>query len=310
MESSSHTYGIPSNLTEIGFTKTGYKFLYWTFYKDGSGTKYEDKAEIRNLGTFEGANIILWAQWTKNSSEPETPKTYLVTYNSNGGTGTMSHSTYTEGVSKKLTKNTFTKIGYTFSGWNTKEDGSGTPYKDEDSVTISKKSTLYAQWKANTYTVKYDANEGTGTMSSSKHTYDKELALTKNTFTRKGYTFDGWNTKGDGSGTDYKDGQSVKNLTDKNNDTITLYAQWIDEDSKENENPGTGTDGDGTENENPDSGTNGDTSNNDEKAEDSNGKDDKEDENPPTGSLATILVSMIGIVALVCFVFYYKKARV
>ena len=309
-ESSTHKYGVSKALTTNGFTKSGYTFTGWNTKADGSGTDYEDGKSVKNLTDKNNATITLYAQWTKNSSEPETPKTYIVTYNSNGGTGTMESSTYTEGVSKKLTKNTFTKTGYTFSGWNTKEDGSGTSYKDEESVTISEKSTLYAQWKANTYIVKYDANEGTGTMSSSKYTYDKELVLTKNTFTREGYIFDGWNTKEDGSGTDYKDGQSVKNLTDKNNDTITLYAQWIDEDNKENENPG-----DGTENENPDSGNDGDTYKDDNKENEdtnNNNKDEilAEGDGPETGSLATILVSMIGIVALVCFVFYYRKARV
>ena len=55
---------------------------------------------------------------------------------------------------------------------------------------------------------------------------DKVATLNNNTFTRSWYTFVGWNTKSDGSGISYKNIQDVKNLTDKNNVTINLYAQW------------------------------------------------------------------------------------
>ena len=76
------------------------------------------------------------------------------------------------------------------------------------------------------YTVKFDSNGGTGTMSNQEFTMDKSQNLTANTFTRKGYTFSGWNTKADGTGTSYKNSESVTNLTTINNGTVTLYAQW------------------------------------------------------------------------------------
>ena len=55
---------------------------------------------------------------------------------------------------------------------------------------------------------------------------DFEPALKANSYTRKGYTFIGWNTAADGSGTAYRDGASVKNLTNELGGTVTLYAQW------------------------------------------------------------------------------------
>lgn len=86
--------------------------------------------------------------------------------------------------------------------------------------------TLVAEWKANTYTVAYDANGGSGTMASVTHTYNTAKNLTTNAFTRAGYNFAGWNTAKDGSGTSYANEASVKNLTTTNGVTVTLYAQW------------------------------------------------------------------------------------
>ena len=74
--------------------------------------------------------------------------------------------TYDE--AKNLTKNTFTKTNYTFTGWNTKADGSGTNYTDEQSVknlATSGEVTLYAKWQGNPYTIAFNANTGTGSMS-------------------------------------------------------------------------------------------------------------------------------------------------
>ena len=88
---------------------------------------------------------------------------------------------------------------------------------------------MFAVWKANTYTVKYNANGGAGTTADSSHTYGTAKALTANGFTRTSYKFKNWNTKADGSGTSYKDKQSVKNLTTTDGATVTLYAHRDDE---------------------------------------------------------------------------------
>ena len=74
--------------------------------------------------------------------------TYTVTFDPNGGSGTMVPQTFTEGVAQNLTPNTFTREGFTFIGWNTAADGSGTSFADGASVTASSNATLYAQWKA------------------------------------------------------------------------------------------------------------------------------------------------------------------
>ena len=76
------------------------------------------------------------------------------------------------------------------------------------------------------FTVDFDKNGGAGEMPGQPFTYGVAQNLTTNAFTRDGYAFAGWNTAADGSGTPYADGESVKNLTDENGVTITLYAQW------------------------------------------------------------------------------------
>ncbi len=170
-------------------------------------------------------DVELTAKWT--------PNTYTVKYDGNGATGgNTASSSHTYNVTKALTANGFTKTGYTFKGWNTKADGSGTAYTNKQSVknlTSAKGATvtLYAQWTPNTYTIKYDGNGATGgSTASSTHTYDVAKTLTQNGYIRIGYTFKGWNTKADGSGTSYTNKQSVKNLTSAKGATVTLYAQW------------------------------------------------------------------------------------
>lgn len=88
---------------------------------------------------------------------------------------------------------------------------------------------LYPVFYPNEYTVKYVANakDATGTTEPTKHTYDTESALAKNGFTREGYTFDCWViVYSENDKKTFQDGETVSNLTDKNNVTITLYARW------------------------------------------------------------------------------------
>ena len=152
--------------------------------------------------------------------------TYTVNFDANGGEGAMTSQTLTYGkTSESLKANAFTKPGYTFAGWNTAADGTGTAYTNRQTtpnVTTENGGavTLYAQWTANSYTVKFDGNGAEGTMVDQSFTYDAEQALTANGFTKTGYTFAGWKL-GD---TTYEDGATVKNLATEG--ALTLTAQW------------------------------------------------------------------------------------
>ena len=193
-------------------TRTGYTFEGWTG-TDIEGTAMEVTIAASSIGDREYT-----ATWK--------PIVYDITYDLAGGSvATPNLDKYTiETADFTLTNPT--KLGYTFLGWT------GTDLAEATTeVLIAKGSTgdrsYTATWEANTYKVSFKANGGEGEMADQPFTYDEAAkALTANAFTRTGYTYKGWNTKADGSGTAYEDGQEVKNLTSKADDTVTLYAQW------------------------------------------------------------------------------------
>ena len=141
-----------------------------------------------------------------------------MTFNANGGSGTMSPQI--ANVPTALTLNTFTRSGYTLQRLEHPADGSGTSHADGATYDFTADITLYAQWSTlPNHTVTFDNNGGSGSMSP--QTANVPAALTTNTFTRAGYTFSGWNTAANGSGTTYADGATYSFSAD-----ITLYAQW------------------------------------------------------------------------------------
>ena len=209
MASQTVTEGQAAKLKTNTFTKTGYYFTGWNTKANGSGTSYSDGA----YATFYG-NTTLYAQWQKYADP-------VITFDKNDGSGTTATQTVPYGESATLNTNSFTRTGYTFTGWNMKADGSGTAYGDRASISPSSNVTLYAQWQLNTYSFSFDANGGTGSMSGGSAAYGESFQLPGNTFTRPKYTFTGWNTKANGTGTAYADNASLTLTED-----TTLYAQW------------------------------------------------------------------------------------
>ena len=143
-----------------------------------------------------------------------------ITFDPNNGTGSMEAMNVNPGVNNMLTANTFTRENYTFTGWNTKADGTGKDYADGESVSFDADTTLYAQWTQNPV-ITFDANGGEGTMGTQTVKPNEATALTANTFTRADYDFTGWNTAKDGTGKFYADGANITT-----NGNVTLYAQW------------------------------------------------------------------------------------
>ncbi len=127
----------------------------------------------------------------------------------------------TNGTAVNLIKNTFEKDWHTFKEWNTKADGTGISYSDEQEVTITDDLDLYAIWEENTYKISFDANGGTGIMSDQEFVHDTLQRITKNTYTKEGFKFKEWNTKEDGTGTAYTNETEIKL-----SDNLTLYAIW------------------------------------------------------------------------------------
>ena len=122
-------------------------------------------------------------------------------------------------VTTALSTNTFTRDGFTFAGWTTAADGTGGSYAPGANYGFASDATFYAQWTAITYSVTFNANGGTGTMSSQVAAVT--TALSTNAFIRDGFTFAGWNTAINGSGVSYSPGAGYSFAGD-----ATLYAQW------------------------------------------------------------------------------------
>lgn len=161
---------------------------------------------------------------TSTTFDVTTGSGFTVTFNANGGTGTMSPQNASSLTA--LNANTFTRTGYTFTGWNTVAGGGGTAYADEDNYDFTADITLYAQWSINSYTVTFNGNSptsGSPSIASVSGNYATNVTLaTIGTLLKTGYTFSGWNTLPDGSGTNYAGGASYT----IGGSNITLYANW------------------------------------------------------------------------------------
>ena len=209
-------YSDTKALSKNIFTREGYTFQGWSTTVDGE-VVYVDEATVGPLS----GNMALYAQWSI--------LTYTVTFDANGGTGTMNAQIFNYGESKNLVPNTYTRVGYSFNSWNTKAGGNGNYLSDEASVgPLNKNYTLYAIWSPISYYVAFDANGGTGTMSSQSFVYGTAQKLKANTFTKEGYYVTGWNTERDGSGQSYTKEEEILNLSTVSGSTITLYAQWAE----------------------------------------------------------------------------------
>ena len=224
MENQEFTYDQQQALTTNGYTNAGYTFKGWATSQNGE-VVYTNGQEVSNLTTQANGQVTLYAKWEANK--------YQVVFDPNTGSGNMENQEFTYGQEQQLKANQFTKEGYTFNGWNTQANGAGQAYADLASVSnlaTEGQVTLYAQWQANNYTVKFDANGGQGKMQDQQFEYDKAQKLSENAFTKENYTFAGWATSQNGDVV-YTDAKEVKNLTTANNGEVTLYAVWTENDS-------------------------------------------------------------------------------
>ncbi|WP_238919050.1 InlB B-repeat-containing protein, partial [Clostridium sp. YIM B02555] len=226
-DSTSYTGGqtVTAASNSGSLVKTGYTFAGWNTAANGSGTDY-----AAGSGTFSiVANTTLYAKWTA------VPTTYTVTYDGNGNTGgtvPTDSASYTSGqtVTAAANSGSLVKTGYTFAGWNTLANGSGTDYAaGSGTFSIAANTTLYAKWTPvpTTYAVTYDGNGNTGgtvPTDSASYTSGQTVTAASNSgsLIKTGYTFAGWNTLANGSGTDYVAGSGTFSIAAN----TTLYAKW------------------------------------------------------------------------------------
>ena len=152
-------------------------------------------------------------------------ETVTLEYDSRGGSGEPGDQSGDAASDVTVSTTEPTRAGYTFTGWNTAADGSGTSYAGNDSYTLpnSGTDTLYAQWQINTVGLEYDPRGGSGEPGDQSGDAASDVTVSTTEPTRAGYTFTGWNTAADGSGTSYAGDDSY---TLPNSGTDTLYAQW------------------------------------------------------------------------------------
>lgn len=149
---------------------------------------------------------------------------YTIAYNANGGSGAPAAQTKWHGTALTLSSTKPTRTGYAFKGWAlTKADADKGAwyYQPGSSCGRNENTTLYAVWEANTYTVSYNANGGTGVPESQTKTYGVALTLSSAKPTRANYTFLGWGTAASATTAAYAPGSQYHD----NRDT-TLYAVW------------------------------------------------------------------------------------
>lgn len=180
------------------------------------GTKEQWDAITLGDGNELLVNALLAGEWG-----------YTVSFDPNGGKSSLKDMSTKYEANLTLPKSGVTRTGYSFTGWNTEPDGTGNDYAPGQRVsqlTQGESITLYARWTPNTYTVRFNANKGTGKMPDQKGIlYGEATELSPCAFARKGYQFTGWNTKANGTGETVDE---ALNLTAANKGTVTLYAQW------------------------------------------------------------------------------------
>lgn len=148
---------------------------------------------------------------------------HTVSYNANGGSGAPGNQTKWYGSTLTLSSTKPTRTGYTFQGWATSAGG-GVAYQPGQAYGNDANITLYAVWKANTWTVKYNANGGSGAPADQTKTYGQTLKLSTSKPVRTDYNFMGWATSkanADKGTVTYAAGANYTS-----NAAITLYAVW------------------------------------------------------------------------------------
>jgi uncharacterized repeat protein (TIGR02543 family) len=145
--------------------------------------------------------------------------TYTISYNANGGTNPPARQSKWAGTNISISTAKPTRTGYTFQGWAT-SSGGGVVYASGATYSANASVTLYAVWKAITYTISYNANGGTGAPASQTKTYGVDLTLTTARPTRTNYTFKGWAGSPNGAIVNQPGGKYT------NNASYTYYAIW------------------------------------------------------------------------------------
>ena len=215
-------YNAPASQTKVhGVTLTlsssvpyrfNYEFVGWATNSNSSVASYYAGGSYTD-----NASVTLYAVWRYK------PATYTVAFDANGGINAPSSQTKTYDVTLTLTTAIPTRANYRFAGWSKDRNATSASYTAGGSYTDNASVTLYAVWvySPESYTVRYDANGGSGVPASQTKTYGVPLTLSVIKPTRAGYEFLGWATSKIATTSEYAPGERY---TDEA--SVTFYAVW------------------------------------------------------------------------------------
>ena len=203
---------------------SGLKSVIWKVTK-GSNS-YDNLTSTSGLGTGTYSVYATCKDVAGNTSTSSTKtvritQSALISFNANGGTGSMSSIECDVDSGCTLPSSSFSKVGNSFNGWNTLSNGSGTSYSSGGTIKTSSDLVLYAKWKPNTYNISYGGSGYTNhTSNPTQYTYGKGATL--HPASKTNYEFVGWYL--DSSLT-----QSIDNISSTMTGNITLYPDFADQ---------------------------------------------------------------------------------
>jgi uncharacterized repeat protein (TIGR02543 family) len=196
-------------------TRAGYTFAGWF-----ADAEHSESVGAAGASYSPTSNLTVYAKWTAI--------TRTVTYNStnaDSGVAPVDSGSYIIGdtIVVKANSGSLARTGYTFMGWVTNSDGTGTALNVGQTPTVATSDiALYPQWSPNTYTISYNLNGGSGDLSAAPTSWTtgtSNVTLPSSGITKTGYTFDGWQELGDTT--------KLNTSYQPDFENVTLVARWI-----------------------------------------------------------------------------------
>ena len=220
VDTNEYQSGDTTKISEQKPSRTGYAFVGWAAEEGASEAQYAAGGEIQ----FGEADIVLYAVWRAN--------VYYVAYDAGDGAGSMAESEHIYDAQSALSKNVFTKAGYYFVGWATRQGGAVVYGDGAEIINLTSENnqtiTLYAVWEKTVSSVLLDAQGGTGGGSFAVEfgALPESSALTAPA--RAGYRFSGYYTQADGGGIPVFDADMtfLPENWNINERSVTLFAGW------------------------------------------------------------------------------------
>jgi len=204
-------------------TRANHQFAGWNTRQDGSGPPFLPTTPVTAAMVDSNGNLTVYAQWVRTE--------YTVTFRGNGGSPNQTVVSVLIGGVVTPWPADPTRANHQFTGWNTKDDGSGSPFTQTTPVTAAMVDgngnlTVYAQWQRTEYTVTFHGNGGSPNQTVVSVPIGSCITTLPANPTRANHQFAGWNTKDDGTGNFITPPICVTAAMVDSNGNFTVYARW------------------------------------------------------------------------------------